>query len=61
MATYDDILALYSKLKIHQRHLQFLAIEIYMCRNKFIKIQRKRFVEQLISEFTNKIPSSIFC
>ena len=29
MATYDELLALDNKLKIHQRHLQFLAIEIY--------------------------------
>ena len=28
MATYDDLLALDNKLKTHQRHLQFLAIEI---------------------------------
>ena len=32
MATYDDLLALDNKLKIHQRHLQFLAIEI--CKSK---------------------------
>ena len=29
MATYDDLLALGNKLKTHQKHLQFLAIEIY--------------------------------
>ena len=29
MATYDDLLALDNKLKTHQKHLQFLAIEIY--------------------------------
>ena len=34
MATYDDVLALDNKLKIHQRHLQFLAIEIYKSKNK---------------------------
>ena len=33
MATYDDLLALDNKLKIHQRHLQFLAIEIYNSKN----------------------------
>ena len=34
MATYDGLLALDNKLKIHQRHLQFLAIEIYKSKNK---------------------------
>ena len=34
MATYDDLLALDNKLKIHQRHLQFLAIEIYKSTHK---------------------------
>ena len=34
MATYDGFLALNNKLKIHQRHLQFLAIEIYISKNK---------------------------
>ena len=34
MATYDELfLALDNKLKIHQRHLQFLAIEIYNSKN----------------------------
>ena len=49
MATYDELLALGNKLKIHQRHLQFLAIEICKfktLRNKHIKFQRKFFVEQ---------------
>ena len=34
MATYDELLALDNKLKIHQKHLQFLAIEIYKSKNK---------------------------
>ena len=34
MATYDDLLALDNNLKTHQRHLQFLAIEIYKYKNK---------------------------
>ena len=34
MATYDELLALDNKLKIHQRHLQFLAIELYKSKNK---------------------------
>ena len=33
MAKYDDVLALDYKLKTHQRHLQFLAIEIYKSKN----------------------------
>ena len=35
MATYDELLALDNKLKIHQKHLQFLAIEMYKSKNKF--------------------------
>ena len=34
MATYDELLALDNKLKIHQRYLQFLAIEMYKSKNK---------------------------
>ena len=34
MATYDELLALDNKLKIHQKHLQFLAIEICKSKNK---------------------------
>ena len=34
MTTYNDLLALNNKLKIHQRHLEFLAIEICKSRNK---------------------------
>ena len=34
MDTYDDLLALDNKLKNHQRHLQFLAIEIHKSKNK---------------------------
>ena len=34
MSTYDNLLALENKLKAHQRHLQFLAIEIYKSKNK---------------------------
>ena len=33
MATHDDVLALDNKMKTHQRHLQFLAIEIYKSKN----------------------------
>ena len=34
MATYDDVLALDKKLKTHQKHLQFLGIEIYKSENR---------------------------
>ena len=34
MATNDDLLALNNKLKTHQMHLQFLAIETYKSKNK---------------------------
>ena len=34
MATYGDLLALDNKLKSDQKHLQFLAIAIYKCKNK---------------------------
>ena len=34
MAPFDETLALDKKLKTHQRHLQFLAIEIYKSKNK---------------------------
>ena len=36
MTTYNDLtyVVLDNKLKIHQRHLQFLAIEVYNSRNK---------------------------
>ena len=33
MAKYNDLLALDNKLKTRQRHLQFLAIEIYKSTN----------------------------
>ena len=35
MAKYDEILALHNKLKTRERHLQFLAIEIYKSKNMF--------------------------
>ena len=34
MATYDELLPLDNKLKTYQRHLQFLAIEIYKSQDK---------------------------
>ena len=34
MARYEKVLALDNKLKTQQRHLQFLATEIYKSKNK---------------------------
>ena len=34
MATYRELLASDNKLKVHQRYLQFLAIEICKSKNK---------------------------
>ena len=34
MATYDELLDFDSKLKTHQKYLQFLAIEIYKSKNE---------------------------
>ena len=55
MATYDEPLAFDNKLKTHQRHLQFLAIEIYKSKNK---LNPKFYVEKISGEkytiFTKK-------
>ena len=49
MATYDELLALDNKLKIHQRHLQFQAIEIYKSKNKLKpNFMRKTYKEKNI-------------
>ena len=37
VAIYDELLALDNKLKTHQNHLQFLAIELYKSKNKLNK------------------------
>ena len=34
MATYDELLALDNKLQIYERHLLFIAIQIYKSNNK---------------------------
>ena len=51
MATYDEyVLALDNKLKIHQRHLQFLDIEIYKSKNKLnSSFMRRTYKEKNIS------------
>ena len=52
MATYDDLLALENKLKTHQRHLQFLAIEIYKSKNKLNpSFMRKTYNEKIITYY----------
>ena len=34
----DDLLALENKLKTHQRHLQFVVVEVYKSKKKIKKI-----------------------
>ena len=52
MATYDDLLALENKLKTHQRHLQFLAIEIYKSKNKLNpSFMRKTYNGKIITYY----------
>ena len=49
MATYDELLALDNKLRIHQRHLQFLAIETYKSKKKLNpSFMRKKYKEKNI-------------
>ena len=49
MATYDELLALDNKLKIHQRHMQFLAIEIHKSKNKiYPSFMRETYKEKNI-------------
>ena len=58
MTTYDDLLALDNKLKIHQRHLQCLAIEICESRNKLNpSFMWKTYAERNVSySLSNGIP-----
>ena len=50
MATYDELLALDNKLKIHQRYLEFLAIGICKSKNKlnpsFMRKKYRIFTEK---------------
>ena len=48
MTTYDDLLVLGNKLKIYQRHLQFLAIRIYKSKNKLNPSLLRRGISLLI-------------
>ena len=55
MAIYDELLALDNKLKIHQRYLQFRAIEIYKSKNKLNpSFMRKTYKEKNITYLTEK-------
>ena len=52
MATYDDFLVLENKLKTHQRHLQFLAIEICKSKSKLNpSFMWKRCSEKIITYY----------
>ena len=48
LATYDELLALDNKLKIHQRHLQFLAIEIYKSKINLTQVSCGKHVRRKI-------------
>ena len=55
MPTYDDLLALDKKLRTHQRHLQFLAVEIYNSKNKLNpSFMWKTYKEKKCPIFTEK-------
>ena len=55
MATYYELLALDNKLQIHQRHLQFLAIEMYESENKHNpSLMWKRYNEKKYPIFNMK-------
>ena len=47
VATYHEFLSLDNKLKIHQRHLQFLAVEMYKSKNKLNHLTIKFHVENI--------------
>ena len=53
MTTYDELLALDNKLKTHQRHLRFLATEIYKSKNK----RNSSFMRKIYKE--KNIPYSL--
>ena len=43
---HDYLLAVDNKLKIHQKHLQFLAMEMYKCRNKLNPSSKRKAYEE---------------
>ena len=49
MTTYDELLVLDNKLKIHQRHLQFLTIEIYKSKIYLAQISCGKHIRRKIS------------
>ena len=49
MTTYDDLLALDNKLETHQRHLQFLATEIYKSKKNLTQVSHGRHIKRKIS------------
>ena len=49
MARYDELLALDNKLKIHQRHLQFLTIEMYKSKNNLAQVSCGKHIRRKIS------------
>ena len=60
MATYDELLALNNKLKIHQMHLQFLAIEMYKSKTKLNpsfmwKTYKEKTIQYSLKQPTNKV------
>ena len=48
MGTYDELLALDNKLKINERHLQFLAIEIYKSKNNLTQLSCGKHIRRKI-------------
>ena len=54
MATYDELLALDNKLKIHQRHLLFLVIEICKSKNKLNQVSCGKHKGEKYPIFTEK-------
>ena len=58
MATYDELLALDNKVKIHQRHLQFLAIEIYESNFMWKTYKEKNIPYSLIKGICLFIPNT---
>ena len=58
MATYDELLALDNKVKIHQRHLQFLAIEIYESNFMWKTYKEKNIPYSLIRGICLFIPNT---
>ena len=52
MATYDELIALDNNLKIHRRHLQFLAIEMYKSKKNLTKVSYGKHITRKYPIFT---------